>query len=98
MIDTAAKRASILGFGSGDLLPVADGTIAAADRLTFLWLYSGIAASAVSATVRVIYRPESATAPAAYRPGASVDPDAYRPLGVPLPAVYRPENTGLPSG
>lgn len=41
-IDTAAKRASILGFGSGDLLPIPDGTIAVADRLTFLWLYGGI--------------------------------------------------------
>lgn len=47
-IDTETKRKSILGFGSGDLLPHPDGSIAAADRLTLLWLYSGIAASAAA--------------------------------------------------
>jgi hypothetical protein len=41
-IDTASKRASILGFGSGDLLPVPSGALEAGDRLTLLWLYSGI--------------------------------------------------------
>lgn len=47
-IDTETKRKSILGFGSGDLLPKQDGTIDAGDRLTLLWLYSGIAAAAAA--------------------------------------------------
>lgn len=33
----------MLGFDSGDLLPHPDGTIATADMMTLLWLYSGIA-------------------------------------------------------
>lgn len=55
-IDSATKRASILGFGSGDLLPVPSGSIDAGGRLTLLWLYSGIAASALAqATGRLEY-------------------------------------------
>ena len=46
-IDSASKRASIMAFADGALLPVPDGTIAAEDRLTLLWLYSGIAAGDV---------------------------------------------------
>ncbi len=47
-IDTETKRKSMLGFGSGDLLPKQDGTIDAGDRLTLLWLYYGIAADAAT--------------------------------------------------
>lgn len=43
-IDTAAKRASILNLSTGDLLPAPSGTVTAGERLTFLDLYSGIAA------------------------------------------------------
>lgn len=96
-IDTEAKRKSILGFGSGDLLPNPDGTIAAADRLTLLWLYGGIAASAPP-DVRVIYRPRTTVNPDAYRPGSVGGPSAYRPLSAVLPGAYRPTNPSLPSG
>lgn len=41
-MDTAAKRMQMLGFGSGDTLPIPDGALAVADRLHFLWLYGGI--------------------------------------------------------
>lgn len=43
-IDTAAKRASIMNFSLGDRLTVPSGTVTAGERLTFLDLYSGIAA------------------------------------------------------
>ena len=46
-VDSRAKRLSFLNFGDGNnlyLLPDPDGTIDAADRLTLLDLYGGIAA------------------------------------------------------
>lgn len=47
-VDTVAKRYSLIGFGSPTprLLPIPDGTIAAADRAMLLYLYHGIALSA----------------------------------------------------
>ena len=41
-IDTAQKRASMLNFSSGDLLPIVSGSFDQGDRQTFLDLYSGI--------------------------------------------------------
>ena len=43
-IDTAAKRYSMIGFGSPvpRLLPIPDGTIGNADRAMLLYLYHGI--------------------------------------------------------
>ncbi len=44
-VDTAAKRASMLSFGDGALLPIPDvAAEVAEDRLHLLWLYGGIAA------------------------------------------------------
>jgi len=45
-ITTAERRASALNFGSGDLLPVPDGTIEQRDRQTLIDLYSAIQAAA----------------------------------------------------
>ena len=59
MIDTEAKRKSMLGFGSGDLLPHPDGTIAAADMQTLLWLYSGIAAAVSLVTASLCFTLDS---------------------------------------
>ena len=41
-IDTQAKRYAMMAFRRGGILPVPDGTIAAADRAHLLWLYGGI--------------------------------------------------------
>jgi len=45
-VDTKAKRMSVIGLALPvpTLLPVANNTISAADRLHLLWLYAGIAA------------------------------------------------------
>ena len=47
-VDTAGKRFSLMGFGAPvpqmDIIP--DGTVAAADRADWIYLYSGIALSA----------------------------------------------------
>ena len=43
-VDTASKRFSVLGLSGIQTLPIPDGTVAAADRLHLLMLYSGIAA------------------------------------------------------
>lgn len=49
-VDTANKRYSLIGFGSPTprLLPIPDGTIAAADRAMLLYLYHGMALGAVA--------------------------------------------------
>ena len=59
-VDSKAKRMSCIGIGLPvpSLLPVADNSVSAADRLHLCWLYSGIAASAladfiVSAIVKI---------------------------------------------
>jgi hypothetical protein len=96
-VDTAAKRKSMLSFGSGDLLLHPDGTIDVGDRLTLLGLYGGIEPEEVLAP-SPLYRPQVATGPAAYRPGAVGGPAAYRPLASALPAVYRPGNPTSPGG
>ena len=59
-IDTKNKRMSVIGLALPvpSMLPDSDGTIAIADRLHLLWLYSGIAAATpavfvVSAIVKI---------------------------------------------
>jgi len=52
-VDSKAKRFSMLAMGRGAILPAPDGTIAAADRAHLLWLYAGIAMSAI--THRLLY-------------------------------------------
>lgn len=96
-IDSETKRKSMLGFGSGDLLPNPDGSIAVGDRLTLLWLYFGLT-PAEAATPAALYRPQTATGPAAYYPGAVGGPEAYRPLATALPPFYRPGNATTPGG
>lgn len=44
MTDTATKRASAMNFGSGDLLPVPNNSIAQEDRQTMADMYGGILA------------------------------------------------------
>ena len=44
-VDSLAKRFSMFAFARGPNLPIPDGTIAAADRATLLWLYGGITLS-----------------------------------------------------
>lgn len=41
-VNTAVKRFAMMAFGVGGILPTPDGTIAAFDRATLLWLYGGI--------------------------------------------------------
>lgn len=50
-IDTAAKRYSMIGFGSPTprLLPIPDGALSAADRAMLLYLYQGLSLGAVAA-------------------------------------------------
>ena len=47
-VDSQAKRMSCIGLGLAvpSLLPVADSSVSAPDRLHLCWLYSGIAAAA----------------------------------------------------
>lgn len=49
-VDTAAKRFSLIGFGSPvpRMLPIADGTLSAADRAMLLYLYHGLSLGAVA--------------------------------------------------
>lgn len=81
MIDTETKRKSILGFGSGDLLPHPDGTLAQGDRLTLLWLYSGITADPPEEPVfrSSTYRPTAGTQPSSPRAVRRLPPSTYRP-------------------
>ena len=52
-VDTKNKRMSVIGLALPvpSMLPDSDGTIAIADRLHLLWLYSGIAAATPTAPI-----------------------------------------------
>lgn len=45
-VDTALKRYSMLGFGSGRMLPIPDSSFTQPDRQILVYLYSGIAVDA----------------------------------------------------
>lgn len=65
-IDTATKRYSMIGFGAPTprMLPIPDGTIAAADRAMLLYLYHGLTVGAAAVPITVaftFYIPNPAT-------------------------------------
>lgn len=41
-IDTAAKRASVQAYATGNMRPPPDGSVSEGDRATVAWLYNGM--------------------------------------------------------
>lgn len=58
-IDNATKRASVLNFAAGDLLPVPNNDIDQGDRQTLANLYSGIAADNPTVVVSTAARKQN---------------------------------------
>ena len=71
-IDSLAKRFSMFAFARGPHVPIPDGTIAAFDRATFLWLYGGIPLGS-----SVVLGPYSCEAAEVFQAGAVIG-EAYQ--------------------